>query len=203
MSAPYQPSFIAKQWYRFKSYKFPWRRHFFRGFDLDGNRFYESYNPLTPKKLRRTVKYMKDGHYTDNNVTPQWMQWLRHTRKEAPTLAELQQEVLRIQGTRRNAELISQRWEEERTRLSISDPQDQAKSMEDLDNQLASIKEKKQEDVVKSQEERQAKIKEARIQEQFAQGDREGYIPAPGTRDGKGEWQPEPWNPAGKKPLRR
>ncbi|KAJ8608178.1 hypothetical protein MRB53_039776 [Persea americana] len=69
MSKPYQPSAIARAFYNFKSWNLPWRRKFFRGFDLDGNKFYEQYNPLTPNKLRRTVKYIKDGHYTDNNVT--------------------------------------------------------------------------------------------------------------------------------------
>lgn len=150
------------------------------------------------------MKYLKDGHYTDNHVTPQWMQWLRHTRKEAPTLAELQGEVLRIQGTRRNAELVSRKWDEERARLKLSDGQDSAKSMEQLDQQLESIEHKKEEDQVERQEQRQGVIKEARKEEESVQGDREGYIEAPGTRDEKGEWQPEAWNPgASRKPLRR
>lgn len=69
MSTPYKPSSLARIYYNFRSWNLPWRKKFFRGFDLDGNTFYESYNPLTPNKLRRTVKYVKDGHYTDNNVT--------------------------------------------------------------------------------------------------------------------------------------
>lgn len=189
MSKPYIPSGLVKAWYNYKSWQLPWRKKFFRGFDLDGNTFYESYNPLTPNKLRRTVKYVKDGHYTDNNVTrmsfrvsqlisAQWMSWLRHTRATAPTIEELVQEVQRIQSTRSNALLIDQRWEEERARLKLQAPDVAA---------------------VKDQEKRADVMGEAR-----KQSENSDYLPAPGTKDEKGEWQPEAWNPsAGRKPLRR
>ena len=131
MTTPYQPNALVRAWYSFKAVKLPWRKKFFRGFDLDGNTFYEQYNPLTPHKLRRTVKYLKDGHYTDNNVTPQWMSWMRHTREHPPTIEELMQEAHRIQSTRQNALLINQKWEEERARLKLEGPKNGTKGEAD------------------------------------------------------------------------
>ena len=211
MSQPYRPSVFVKAYYRFKAIKLPWRRKFFRGFDLDGNSFYESYNPLTPHKMRRTVKYIKDGHYTDNNVTPQWMQWLRHTRTEAPTESELLQEVHRIQATRQNAFLISQKWDEEKTRLGLLSPDSSAKTTGQLEAKLTDLE--SDGETAKQMETRQTDrasvLSEARVQEEAIQSERpkqvnEDYLSAPGTKDEKGEWQPEAWNPAtAKKPIRR
>lgn len=153
--------------------------------------FYESYNPLHPTKPRRTVKYVKDGHYTDNQVTPQWMSWLRYTRPQAPTLSELEQEVVRIQSTRQNAALVSARWEEERARLKLSSP--------------TTTNHEETKHTIDRQNERMGTIQEAREQEESVQGGKSNaaesdYIPAPGTRDEKGEWQPESWSPG---PVRR
>ena len=205
MSQPYRPNVLVKAYYAFKSFSFPWRRKFFRGFDLEGNSFYESYNPLTPNKLRRTVKYVKDGHYTDNHVTPQWMQWLRHTRPTAPTLDDLVQEANRIQATRQNALLISQKWEQEKARLSLVSPDTSSKTMADLDAKLQAPNEENQaRQDVRQQVLTEAREKEEAVQSQVPKPINEDYMPAPGTKNEKGEWQPEPWNPASsKKPIRR
>ncbi|CCG81439.1 Putative uncharacterized protein [Taphrina deformans PYCC 5710] len=207
MTQPYRPNLITKLYYAYKSIRLPFRRKVFRGFDLDGNKFYESYNPLTPNKWRRTVQYVHDGHYTDNNVTPQWMSWLRYTRPNPPTMDELRGEVVRIQSTRLNAQLISRRWEEERERLSglnqasLSEPQ--------VQTQAQAQTEQSEEQVLQRQGERESVLREAQRQDQDADvrgDDRQGeYMVAPGTRDEKGEWQPEAWNPASaaRKPIRR
>lgn len=101
-----------------------------------------------------------------------------------------------------NAQLIEQRWAEEKARLSISSPPE--KAMGDLDEQLDTTTDQKQDvEVVGRQEARQKVIEEVRKEEESLQGDRDGYIPAPGTRDEKGEWQPESWKPSATKPIRR
>lgn len=200
MSAPYSPGRLTKLYYSFKSLPLPWRRKFFKGFDLDGNEFYESYNALHPTKPRRTVKYVKDGHYTDNQVTPQWMSWLRYTRPQAPTLEELRQEVYRIQSTRQNAALVSARWEEERARLNLTAPVGTAADAPGIDEG------RERAQSVERQNDRMETLGEARKQEESIQGrknedaSQSDYIPAPGSRDEKGEWQPESWTPG---PARR
>lgn len=167
MKEAYKPTWFANLYYgRWQTLRLPWRKTFFRGFDLDGNKYFESYNPLNPAKYRRTVKYVHDGHYTDNNVTPQWMAWLRHTKKDAPTLDELYQEVARIHQTQHNALLVQQRWEEEKLKLAAPQPDQQQPS-------------------------------ETKEPSKKPSSD---YMEAPGTRNEKGEWQPEAWV---SKPVRR
>jgi NADH dehydrogenase [ubiquinone] 1 alpha subcomplex assembly factor 2 len=45
--------------------------------------------------MRRIVNYSGSAHHSDVKVSPQWLQWLRHTRKEAPSIAEQSQDMVR------------------------------------------------------------------------------------------------------------
>lgn len=124
------------------------------------------------------------------------MSWLRHTRAKAPTLEELEHEVYRIQSTRANAQLLSQKWEEERARLKLRAPEN-AEEAEDAKSADTA-------DVVADQEKRQEIQSEVRKQSEPTSSAPSDYIEAPGTKDEKGEWQPESWNPAkARKPIRR
>lgn len=137
MTTPYRPSLWNRIRFKLAALPLPLKRKRFAGFDLDGNRFYESYNPLTPNKPRRTVVYKTEGHYTENNVTPQWMSWLRYTRQTAPTEEELLGEVRRIVQTRQNAQLVARRWQEEALRLASPEQTGGSSSNEPDDTQAS------------------------------------------------------------------
>jgi len=45
--------------------------------------------------MRRIVQYPASTHYSEIKISPQWHQWLRHTRKDPPTLTEQSQDLVR------------------------------------------------------------------------------------------------------------
>jgi hypothetical protein len=64
------------------------KQRYHRGYDLQGNSYYELPNPNShlPK---RTIEYKVQRHlseYRFEDVTPQWTAWLRHTRNDPPSL---------------------------------------------------------------------------------------------------------------------
>ena len=73
------------------------------GYDLEGNMYFESPNLRQREGInntRRTVIY-SDGRnalsqYNPDALPIQWQAWLRHTRNDAPTVAELEAEVARL-----------------------------------------------------------------------------------------------------------
>ncbi|PNY24109.1 Uncharacterized protein TCAP_05950, partial [Tolypocladium capitatum] len=94
---------IAQAWYRWKALRLPWRKRFFIGHDLHGNTYWEF--RLTRgaddgaashgERWRRIVTYPRSTHLSDVSVSPLWHQWLRHTRPDAPSLAEQRGDVVR------------------------------------------------------------------------------------------------------------
>jgi NADH dehydrogenase [ubiquinone] 1 alpha subcomplex assembly factor 2 len=62
--------------------------------------------------MRRIVNYTGSVHHSDVKVSPQWIQWLRHTRKEAPSIAEQSQDVVRQEQLKILAAQADQRWNE-------------------------------------------------------------------------------------------
>jgi NADH dehydrogenase [ubiquinone] 1 alpha subcomplex assembly factor 2 len=62
--------------------------------------------------MRRIVKHSKGRHvsYSDVKLSPQWHQWLRHTRDEPPTLLEQQAEVQRQERMKQLAAEADERW---------------------------------------------------------------------------------------------
>lgn len=75
-----------------------------------GNTFWEFKDQLNAERLRRTVRYSRKTHYADVQVSPQWHQWLRHTRWEPPTLQEQAADVARQTQLKHNARLADERW---------------------------------------------------------------------------------------------
>jgi len=48
--------------------------------------------------------------YSDIQISPQWHQWLRHTRLSPPSLQEQQTDVLRQQRLKQLAQAADERW---------------------------------------------------------------------------------------------
>jgi len=109
-SRPITP--IRKAWYRWKSLKLPWRKRFLAGLDLQGNTFWEFRDSLSSHKnrMRRIVQYPSSTHYSDINISPQWHQWLRHTRSDPPSLIEQSQDIVRQQNLKVLAAEADARW---------------------------------------------------------------------------------------------
>ncbi|KAL7798437.1 hypothetical protein V8C37DRAFT_399215 [Trichoderma ceciliae] len=106
---------FAQAWYRWKALRLPWRRRFLIGFDLKGNTFWEFRLTRGPQesaeRWRRIVSYPRSTHYSQVKVSPQWHQWLRHTRREPPTLEEQRAEVVRQERIKYLAAEADARWE--------------------------------------------------------------------------------------------
>ncbi|KAJ2786787.1 hypothetical protein GGI15_001242 [Coemansia interrupta] len=80
-----------------KSLRLPWRRDRFQGLDLDGNMYFERFMPSS-SRTRRHVVYRRNltvSEYNDNIIPVQWQAWMRHTREQPPTTAELIQDIHR------------------------------------------------------------------------------------------------------------
>ncbi|KPM43486.1 hypothetical protein AK830_g3056 [Neonectria ditissima] len=84
------------------------------GYDLEGNTYWEfrlTRGTEGGERWRRIVNYPRSTHYSQVKVNPQWHQWLRHTRREPPTLDELQGDVVRQARIKVLAAEADARWE--------------------------------------------------------------------------------------------
>ncbi|EXJ88731.1 hypothetical protein A1O1_05663 [Capronia coronata CBS 617.96] len=97
-------------WLRWKMLRLPWRKKFLIGQDLHGNTFWEFKDTLNPGRWRRIVKADRRTHFSDVQVSPQWHQWLRQTRADAPTLQEQAADLQRQALLKQNARLADARW---------------------------------------------------------------------------------------------
>ena len=82
------------------------------GLDLNGNTFWEFRDSLSSHKhrMRRIVQYSSSTHYSEIKISPQWHQWLRHTRPYPPSLTEQSQDVIRQQNLKLLAAEADARW---------------------------------------------------------------------------------------------
>ncbi|KAK5108694.1 hypothetical protein LTR62_008099 [Meristemomyces frigidus] len=111
MSTPqHAPGSIRQLWFRWKALRLPWRKQFLVGSDLAGNTFWEFKDALVANRWRRIVKYTNTPHYADVKISPQWHQWLRHTRHEAPSIQEQQHDVSRQAMMKKLAARADERW---------------------------------------------------------------------------------------------
>ncbi|KAF3221451.1 hypothetical protein TWF192_008640 [Orbilia oligospora] len=105
---------FKKLWLRWRSLRFPWRRRYFIGMDLEGNTFWEFRDRLVAYRPRRIMDFRGGVHslanYSEFKVDPQWHQWLRATRFEPPSIQELQDEVTRQKIMVERARLADERW---------------------------------------------------------------------------------------------
>ncbi|KAF3922506.1 hypothetical protein AA313_de0210297 [Arthrobotrys entomopaga] len=110
---PHLPPF-KRLYYRWKSMRLPWRKRYFIGMDLEGNTFWEFRDRLVASRARRIIDFRGGVHslanYSEFRVDPQWHQWLRCTRYEPPTVAELQAEVTRRKTMVERVRLADERW---------------------------------------------------------------------------------------------
>ncbi|KAI1213312.1 uncharacterized protein F4807DRAFT_456654 [Annulohypoxylon truncatum] len=107
---------LRKAWYQWKAIRFPWRKRYLVGLDLQGNTYWEFRlhrgDPSTPdSRFRRIVQYPRSTHLSEIKVSPQWHQWLRYQRREAPTLDEQAQDLVRVEQMKVLAAQADARWE--------------------------------------------------------------------------------------------
>ncbi|KAL2357753.1 hypothetical protein BJ546DRAFT_946419 [Cryomyces antarcticus] len=105
-----RPGPIRQLWLRWKALKLPWRRQWLAGHDLAGNTFWEFKDQLNTNRLRRMARPNPKLHYSDIKYTPQWHQWLRHTRGAPPSLEEQQYDVSRQAQLKYLAQKADERW---------------------------------------------------------------------------------------------
>ncbi|KAI5475342.1 NADH:ubiquinone oxidoreductase, 17.2kDa subunit [Pseudohyphozyma bogoriensis] len=96
------------------------KEKFFVGTDLEGNRFYERPSLETPDNWRaakRTVEYAVKkplSEYGFQSIPVQWSSWMRRTRREAPSMEELEQDMLRQARLKENVMRLEQQYQLEK-----------------------------------------------------------------------------------------
>ncbi|KAI9813640.1 MAG: hypothetical protein M1827_003711 [Pycnora praestabilis] len=101
---------LRRLWFQWKSLKLPWRRQHLAGMDLAGNTFWEFKDTINSSRYRRIVKYNTNAHYADVKLTPQWHQWLRQARPDAPSFLEQQTDITRQAQLKQLAQVADERW---------------------------------------------------------------------------------------------
>lgn len=90
------------------------------GYDLYGNTYWEFTIDGNMQRLRRKLEPYKEQLFKAdyfNTVPPQWLQWLRRTRTDAPTLEELINDQVRQQKIKILASQADAKWTMEKERL--------------------------------------------------------------------------------------
>lgn len=199
------PPGLKGLWYRWKALRLPWRKQFLVGADLAGNTFWEFRDALNTNRWRRIVKYTRQIHYADVKISPQWHQWLRHTRDEAPSIQEQQYEVSRRAMMRQLAAEADERWKsvpsfldapskrQPQPAIGVQDPGGHAQQSEPVEKEGARS-------AVDGDEKVQATVDGRPQDEGRLRGKtREKKHNPWADRRPKGapgeEWQPEPWTP--------
>lgn len=83
------------------------------GHDLAGNCYLELPSlsgSIDPRHTRRSIQWREKkelGDYDQRSIPVQWVMWLRHTRREAPTVEELVRDHERIITTQANAQKLA------------------------------------------------------------------------------------------------
>ncbi|RMZ74471.1 hypothetical protein GMOD_00003516 [Pyrenophora seminiperda CCB06] len=127
------PGPIRRAWYQWKMQRFPWRKKWLVGFDLHGNTFWEFKDALHALRNRRIAKYSRSTHLGDVQISPSWMQWLRHTRFEPPTITEQHQDLMRQARMKQLAAQADARWAETPSALDAPDKQQPMQMLQSRD----------------------------------------------------------------------
>ncbi|KAK6530797.1 hypothetical protein TWF281_007634 [Arthrobotrys megalospora] len=188
-------------WLRWKAIRFPWRRRYFIGMDLEGNTFWEFRDRLVAYRPRRIMDFRGGVHslanYSEFKVDPQWHQWLRATRVEPPSIQELEDEVTRRAIMVERARLADERWARAGTLLKkpgekeIRKLEASAKATEASDGSLIGKIEVKEKEpaVVKVKKETTVQDMEERLKVEREKREK-GRPSGPGE-----EFQPAAWAP--------
>ncbi|KAI9758959.1 MAG: hypothetical protein M4579_002699 [Chaenotheca gracillima] len=122
-----------------------------------GNTFWEFKDAVSSNRLRRIVQYSSNTHYSDIQITPQWHQWLRHTRFDPPSIVEQEADVERQISIKQLAQQADERWaskpsfldkpkEQPRPATQVKDPggyaQDNTDETKGVRNAVGSTEEK-------------------------------------------------------------
>ncbi|RDA83490.1 hypothetical protein CP532_7056 [Ophiocordyceps camponoti-leonardi (nom. inval.)] len=131
---------LSRAWFAWKSLRLPWRKRFLAGYDLFGNTYWEfrltsrgppSKDAVRGEPWRRIVTYPRSTAYSDVKVSPPWHQWLRHLRRDPPSLAEQRQDVFRQQQVKQLAAEADARWEAKPRLINDNTPQQQQRQRVD------------------------------------------------------------------------
>ncbi|KAK2768617.1 hypothetical protein FQN54_000473 [Arachnomyces sp. PD_36] len=187
---------INSLWFKWKSLKLPWRKTFLRGSDLAGNTFWEFKDAITAGRMRRIVKYNPKTHYADVKVSPQWHQWLRHVRPDAPTIEEQQNELVRQAQMKELARLADERWAEKPSYLDKPKEQQTGPAMRTSDPTYE-LGHKEEGTGVKN-----AVGTPEEVEEVGKKKSKKSKKPNPWAKEAGGPsegWQPESWTPGAAK----
>ncbi|KAI5964105.1 uncharacterized protein KGF55_002047 [Candida pseudojiufengensis] len=112
----------------------PFRRKFFVGYDLHGNTYWEFTIDGNLSRLRRKLEpYAPQVFKVDyfKTIPPQWLQWLRRTRNEPPSLNELVGDQIRQRNLKILGKRADEKWKNEKLRLEQEEQlQDDLKRIE-------------------------------------------------------------------------
>ncbi|BGP48172.1 hypothetical protein JCM10450v2_004044 [Rhodotorula kratochvilovae] len=96
---------------------------YWKGSDLEGNNFYERPHPEYPDEWRKNKRYIEYrvvkplSDYGYDTLPVQWSAWLRRTRREPPSLAELEADYARQLRLRENVARLEDAYREEKLRM--------------------------------------------------------------------------------------
>lgn len=139
----------------------PFRKKFFVGYDLHGNTYWEFTVDGNMQRLRRKSEPYKPHLFKADyfaTIPPQWLQWLRRTRQNSPTLEELINDQVRQQKMKILAQQADEKWYLEKKRL-------EEEHQKKLASELAKVE--------KEKEEFENKYKPATQENPWAQADAE------------------------------
>ncbi|TNY19980.1 putative kinesin K39 [Rhodotorula diobovata] len=97
---------------------------YWKGTDLEGNQFFERPHPEYPDEWRKNKRYIEYAQvkplsdYNYETIPVQWSSWLRRTRRDPPTLQELETDLQRQLRLRDNVARLEQAYRDEKLRLA-------------------------------------------------------------------------------------
>ncbi|KAF9951054.1 hypothetical protein BGZ72_007335 [Mortierella alpina] len=125
------------------------------GKDFEGNLYFEKPDPNGGRWPRRTVELanpeLSEANYDDANIAVQWQAWLRNTRPDAPTIAEIQRDEARKQLTVARAKVLDQAWQDRKAEIALEQAQGR-QAILGLNSASSGNKEKTQSDTIGASE---------------------------------------------------
>ncbi|KAI5465757.1 hypothetical protein BGZ63DRAFT_400203 [Mariannaea sp. PMI_226] len=195
---------ITRAWFKWKALRLPWRKRFLMGYDLEGNTYWEFRlirGSQSNERWRRIVNYPRSTHYSQVKVSPQWHQWLRHTRRDPPTIEEQQSDVVRQEQIKALAAQADARWEAKPKVMEA--PETTAQRLAPInaaDSVQQASEQQQQQQQQQHQQHQQQMIRASRkpLKEEVTEKKEDPW--AKSRAQGPGEdWQPAAWDPAAAK----
>ncbi|KAI5957755.1 hypothetical protein KGF57_003021 [Candida theae] len=143
----------------------PFRRKFFVGYDLYGNTYWEFTIDGNLTRLRRKLEPFREEVFKVDyfkTIPPQWLQWLRRTRLDAPSLDELVSDQMRQQRLKILARQADEKWQLEKLRL---EEENQVKLQQEL--QRVELENAPEISNVKGEGQNGAKVRESQVNDKI------------------------------------